>query len=484
MKRTFNLLLLCIFATAATVYAQPDTLWTKTFGGSFGDDYGQCVQQTSDGGYIIAGYTESYGAGGFDVYLIKTDASGNEQWSQTFGGIDDDYGYSVQETNDGGYIITGVTWPYGPGWSDVYLIKTDASGNEEWSQTFGGSYEDEGYSVQQTSDGGYIISGTTKISFSASNPLDLYLIKTDAIGDSVWTQTFDTGNHNEWGYSVQQTSDGGYIIGGSTSLGEIYLIKTDASGNEEWSQFLGGSGTSDRGYSVQQTSDGGYIITGKTGSYTSGYDDVYLIKTDASGNEEWSQTFGGSSNDLGYSVQQTSDGGYIIAGENKDYGVSYPDVYLIKTDASGNEEWSQTFGGSSTDVGKSVQQTTDGGYILAGYASLYSPGDRDVWLIRLDAETGVIDLDLPQPLTYSLLPAYPNPFNPTTVLSYKLQVASIVNLSVYDIAGRKVAELVNGWRDAGVHEVTFNGSDLASGIYVYRLLAGDFEGSGKMVLMK
>ena len=388
MKALIAAILLSILLTI-TALAQPDTLWTRTYGGS-NDDLGNYVQQTSDGGYIIAGYTYSYGEGSSDVYLIKTDSSGNEIWYNTFGGTYSDVGYSVMQTEDGGYIIAGDTYSFGAGWNDVYLIKTDGNGNQSWSQTFGGSSNDCGYCVQQTSDGGYIIAGWT-LSYGAGS-YDVYLIKTDASGNQQWQQTFG-GGPDDIGNSVQQTSDGGYIIAGYTgSYGagywDVYLIKTDASGNQQWSQTFGGS-YYDRGNSVQQTSDGGYIIAGWTEAYGAYNTDVYLIKTDASGNQQWQQTFGGSFDDLGFSVQQTSDGGYIIAGKTESYGAAGgDDVYLIKTDAYGNQLWSQTFGGSSNDdCGYSVQQTTDGGYIIAGYTESFGAGGCDVYLVRLDSET-------------------------------------------------------------------------------------------------
>jgi hypothetical protein len=469
----------------------PDTLWTQTYGGDSWET-GLCVQQTDDGGCIITGTTQSYGAGGDDVYLIKTDASGNEVWSQTFGGSDSDYGRSVQQTSGGGYIIAGYTGSYGTGSDDVYLIKTDASGNEVWSQTFGGSDQEWGMSGQQTFDGGYIIAGSTQ-SYGAGS-WDVYLIKADASGNEVWSQTFG-GSDDDMGHSVQQTSDGGYIIAGETgSYGaggdDVYLIKTDTSGNEEWNQTFGGSGF-EGGWSTRQTEDGGYVIGGLTDSYGAGGPDFYLIKTDALGSEEWSKTFGGSSNEWGTSVQQTSGGGYIIAGQTQSYGVG-GDIYLIKTDASGNEVWSQTFGGSGYEHGWSVQQTSDGGYIIAGNTSSYGAGPGDVYLVRVAPETAVNRLFgippeveiLTAPSGYSLSQNYPNPFNPVTTISFELPRADVVRLVIYDINGREVAELVNGWRDAGAHEVTFDASNFASGVYLYRLEAGDFIASGKMVLMK
>ena len=318
--------------------------WEKTFGWS-NEDYneiGYSVQQTTDLGFIITGvelYTEDmppyedYS----DVYLIKTDSSGIEQWSKRFGEeYYNDGGYSVQQTTDGGYVITGYTESFGNGSADVYLIKTDGNGTEQWSQTFGGASSDYGMSVQQTIDGGYIISAETR-SFGNLGSTDVYLIKTDVNGIEQWYQTFG-GTDDDYGTSVQQTTDGGYIItvGADSYPPDIYLIKTDANGIEQWNQTFGGVST-DVGRSVQQTTDGGYIITGYTWSFGNGSADVYLIKTDGNGIEQWNQTFGGPDADGGYSVQQTTDGGYIIAGYTESFGNGDDeDVYLIKTDGNGN----------------------------------------------------------------------------------------------------------------------------------------------------
>jgi hypothetical protein len=385
---TLILLLALTPLTHTTATTEPPQVeWEKTFGGAR-DDRGFSVQQTSDGGYIIVGSTRSYGAGGADVYLIKVDANGNMQWSRTFGGTGDDGGYSVQQTSDRGYIIVGTTASYGAGGFDVYLIKVDANGNMQWSRTFGGTGDDRGFSVQQTSDGGYIIVGMTE-SYGAGGQ-DVYLIKVDANGNMQWSRTFG-GTGDDWGYSVQQTSDGGYIIVGTTaSYGaggfDVYLIKVDANGNMQWSRTFGGTGD-DWGYSVQQTSDGGYIIVGTTRSYGAGGQDVYLIKVDANGNMQWSRTFGGTGNDGGFSVQQTSDRGYIIVGSTASYGAGGYDVYLIKVYANGNMQWSRTFGGTGDDWGYSVQQTSDGGYIIVGWTASYGAGGFDVYLIKLGLRT-------------------------------------------------------------------------------------------------
>ena len=366
----------------------------KTFGGSV-TDKGYSVQQTSDNGYIVVGFSNSFGIGMLsNVWLIKTDSLGNEQWNKTFGGEDADEGNSVQQTSDGGYIIAGYTFSYDVGSGDVWLIKTDSSGKKEWDKTFGGNDRDEGNSVQQTSDGGYIITGKTE-SYGAGSA-DVWLIKTDASGNKQWDKIFGGSDEDE-GCSVHQTSDGGYTIAGvsksycagSSHTGDVWLIKTDSSGNEQWNKTFGGSST-DWGHSVCQTSDGGYIVTGFTVSYEAGLlINVWLIKTDSEGNKKWDKTFGGSGGDGCYSVQQTSDGGYIITGKTESYGAGEKDVWLIKIDSSGNKQWDRTFGGSSDDWGQSVQQTSDGGYIITGYTESYGAGHQDIWLIKTDSEGNV-----------------------------------------------------------------------------------------------
>jgi len=360
----------------------PEVAWNKTFGGSDAE-FGDSVEQTSDGGYIISA-TRTYGPFDSDTWLIKTDSSGNVAWNKTFGGSDAEFGRSVQQTSDGGYIISGRTNSYGVGDSDVWLIKTDSSGNVAWNKTFGGSDSDYGKSVRQTSDGGYIICGSTD-SYGTGWP-DIWLIKTDSSGNEMWNKTFG-GPDPDVGDSVRQTSDGGYVICGSTSSYgagnlDVWLIKTDSSGNEVWNKTFGGSET-ENGFSAQQTSDGGYIISGYTESYGAGDDDFWLIKTDSAGNELWNKTFGGPDSDHGDSVEQTLDGGYIISGYTNSYGAGSADCWLIKTDSSGNGMWNKTFGGSGSDYGDSVRQTSDGGYVICGSTSSYGAGIYDVWLIKV-----------------------------------------------------------------------------------------------------
>jgi len=377
-----SLLLILFLDFRFTLADGPPIQWERAFGGT-ANDVGEEIQPTMDGGYIIVGQTWSFGPKHGNVYLIKTDSSGNIQWERSLGGSGWDVGYSVQQTVDRGYIIAGATNSFGAGFFDAYLIKTDPNGNSLWQKTFGESRDEDAYSVHQTSDGGYIVLARTA-SFGAG-AWDIYLIRTDSSGNSLWEKTFG-GSRSDWSDCLRQTADGGYILAGITmSFGagyyDAYLIKIDPNGNSEWQKTFGGS-NSDHANSVRQTSDGGYIITGQTSSF--GNDaDVYLVKTDPNGETLWQRTFGGSDVDAGFSVQQTVDGGYIVAGTTLSFGAGDQDAYLIKTDPNGNSEWQKSFGGSDRDLAYSVLQTVDGGYILAGRTDSFGPGGRDVYLIKL-----------------------------------------------------------------------------------------------------
>ncbi|WP_052297609.1 MULTISPECIES: hypothetical protein [Methanothrix] len=382
----------------------PQEEWNRTYGGS-SDDVGTYGQQTKDGGYIITGYTSSYGADApfswlikvqhrGDLWLIKTDAEGQKEWDRTYGGLGKDLGFFVQQTKDEGYIIVGGKksfWIIGS--YDLWILKTDAKGNVLWDRTFGGSGEDLGFSVQQTNDDGYIIAGYT----SFTNGKKAWIIKIDSQGNKQLDMA--TGRADSEAASIGLTKDGGYIITGYTpSSGsgkeDVWLIKTNSKLHWDWLKTFGGPNR-DLGLSVQETEDGGYIIAGLTESFGAGKGDVWLIKTDSKGDREWDRTFGGSNFDSGASVQQTRDGGYIVTGYNTttiDNVGSYSRlfnsdnigrVWLIKTDSEGIELWNETFGGTRNDWGNSVQETRDGGYIITGVTESYGAGKEDVWLIKV-----------------------------------------------------------------------------------------------------
>ncbi len=347
--------------------AAGNKLWSNTYGGS-GEKHCSSAQQTADGGYIMVGSLLSSDRYSI-AYLVKTDANGKELWSKTFNKTVS--GGSVQQTTDGGYIITGDTIFYGDSGHEnrVYLLKTDASGNELWSKGYGGNVGYRGQSVQQTTDGGYIVAGGAKFPSTLVTASDrVYLLKTDASGNELWSKTF-YGDYRAYGYPVKQTTDGGYIVAGWTEPNgyahlSFYIVKTDANGKELWSKTFRAEDTDSVGYSVQQTTDGGYIVLGSSCDWPN---HVCLLKTDANGKELWHATYQCTSeqrtDESPNSVQQTTDGGYIVAGATSQ-GFDEWQIYLLKTNAAGGQLWNKTFAGSDIGRGQSVQQTTDGGYIV------------------------------------------------------------------------------------------------------------------------
>ena len=350
------------------------------------------VQQTSDGGYVATGLTETYGAGDYDAWLIKTDSNGNEFWNKTFGEETREWALGGQQTSDYGYIIVGSA--YTDNVIDVYLIKTYENGQEDWSKKIDwDGYKEHGYFVQQTSDGGYIVCAKTTNTLTGF--YDIWLIKTDSNGNEEWNQTYG-GDAQEAGFVVREIDDGYIIIGHTSSFGsgnsDVWLIKTDEDGNEIWSQTYGGA-NSDDGNDVQQI-DGGYIIIGSTSSYGDGDNDFYLIKTDENGNEEWYQTFDGSGVEtdieiMGYgsgmSILETSNGYIMMGTTDASYGSGSLDILVIETDENGNELWNQTYGGSGIDEGYWMNETSDGGYILCGATQSYGPLGTNGWLIKIDS---------------------------------------------------------------------------------------------------
>jgi hypothetical protein len=309
-----------------------DTLWTKHHNINTRELF--CSgQQTADGGYIITGSTRPTDSYYTDVFLLKTDNNGDTVWSKEYGGNKDEIGFFVQQTSEGGYIITGWSNSFSST-NKVYLIKTDSNGETMWTKTYGDDAENVGRSVQQTNDGGYFITGTTYIEGSGIGWVNL--IRTDSIGDVLWTATYDDDDE-DFGQSGQQTNDGGFIVTGSTeklynNMWDVLLMKISANGDIDWVKNYGDDNYEETGGCVQQTTDGGYIIAGSKKTYNNS-NDVYLIKTDINGDILWTRTYGGEYSDGGRCVQQTTDGGYIITGVYQDNNIRY--VYLIKTDENG-----------------------------------------------------------------------------------------------------------------------------------------------------
>jgi hypothetical protein len=357
----------------------PQVLWSRTFGGPY-DDGIWSLEKTDDGGYLMAGNTASLGQMS-DLFLIKTNSTGVLLWNRSYGGSGEDAGYLAIQTKDGGCIVTGSSGSYGLGEERLWLLKTDSNGSRIWDRVFGGfvsSSGDGGWSVDETDDGGYIVAGYTQS--KGMGHKDLWLLKIDEMGQEIWDRTFG-GAEDDVGMSVLQTRDGGYIVAGrAASFGhggdDIWLLKTDSQGQELWNKTFGGA-NDDAAFQVQELSDG-YALVGRTESGIEGKR-IILIRTNLDGKMVWEQSYSGSS---GTSLQSTSDGGFIIAGrvDNKDSG---RDAKLIKTDARGALEWEATLGKAGDEMGTFVVQSSEWNYVMAGITNSNGEGAEDAWLIKI-----------------------------------------------------------------------------------------------------
>jgi hypothetical protein len=396
-KFTLTVALCGLLICWSAIPAGAASMWSQTYGGPDNDSVGVMVQ-SSDGGYALAGYTSSFSDDSSVLcWLVKVDSSGNMEWNRTYGGqgnISPLAGsIAMVQTSEGGYALSCYT--QGTVGDEMHtgfwLVKVDSVGNMEWNKTHWREGHNVAYSLVQTGDGGYAITGE-------AHGGDVWLVKTDSEGNIVWNQTYG-GSGFDYAKSLVQTADGGYALVGLQDLGfwsnssgawlpVVWLIKTDSDGNIEWNQTYGEEGTK----YVQpliQTADGGYAMAGSTTAFGAGGSDFWLIKTDSSGNIMWNKTYGGAEGDRALDLVQTSDGGYALAGFTQSFGAGVVDFWVVKTDPSGNMQWNQTYGGPDSDTAWAIVEATDGGYAIAGSTISFGAGKNDAWLIKTD-EYGVI----------------------------------------------------------------------------------------------
>ena len=379
--------MIIIAAAAVGAFAQstPDTLWTRIYGGSNSDEAFSVVQ-TADGGFMFTGATVSYGAHG--IYLVRTTGSGDTVWTRTYGSNPPDEARAIRPTADGNYIIAGTTGAVGGLWKDFYLLKINNAGDTLWTRIYNGFWSETAYDVRQTSDGGYIIVGTT---YHLTNFYkNIFVVKTNNAGDTLWTRSYDRGLYYDFAYSVVQATDGGYYIAGSTYISgapeaDAYLIRTNSSGDTLWTRLYGGS-AGEFFTSIEHTSDGGYILAGYTHSYGVGTPDstnFYLVKISTAGDTLWTRAYGGMRHDIAYSIQQTSDGGYIVVGRTDSFGATSSSAWVVRTDNSGDTLWTRTYGFGSRSEAYSVKQNADAGYIVAGHTVPTGSSNYDAYLVRI-----------------------------------------------------------------------------------------------------
>lgn len=462
----------------------PDTLWTKTYG-TAGNEAVYSIDQTADGGFIMGGAV-NFGSDTSDLWLIRTNSQGDTLWTRTFGGPGEDVCQSGQATYDGGYIMAAL--------GEMWLIKTDANGDTLWTRRTGGPGGSEAPWVEQTADSGYIITGNIT---DEVNHAQVGLIKTDSVGNTLWTKTYG-GTGDEFGRSVQQTTDSGYIIVAvrpANGSQDIWLLKTDTDGDTTWTRTFN-VGSDGDGSKVMQTADSGYAILGlifgtlESPEPDSEDRDWLLIKTDSLGTLQWSQTFGADSMDQSMDMLLTDDGGFLLTGwlDRSDIERT-ADLWLVKADELGDTLWTTVLGGTSMDVGIGLVQIAEGEYAVAGGTGSWGAGGFDGWLVRYGEAVVAVDEAPNMPAEFVLHANYPNPFNPITTIRYDLPELANVSLIVYDLLGREVVRLVEGQVEVGYHMVVWNGRtadglEMSTGVYIARLVTAEYSKSIKMLLLK
>lgn len=415
-----------IVLVAIIAYAQPpDTLWTRTYGGSY-IEVAMSVQPTITGGYIFAGW--KYAVGNYDIWFVATDADGDTLWTKTYGQVGVDVACCVQKTFDGGYILVGDRGAV-RGTVDVWLLKTDENGDTLWTKTYGGSNDDEGFWVQQTPDTGYVIYART-LSFGAPNIPSVWLLRTNAVGDTLWSKTYGVFR-GPTGQKDVILPDG-YMLPYNVHVNnhlDFGLLRVNALGDTLWSKTYGWSGE-DYIYACTKTDDGGYIAVGAT-DLTDPDEDVLLVRFAANGDTLWTRTFGGPNQDGAHSVHQVFDGGYILGGWTYSFGAGGYDFWFLRTDTDGNMVWQTAWGGTANDFCYEVQVCADSSYILTG--ETYSFGNSDqAWLIKTGPDMGIAEQPIVRPLK-----AHQN--LTATIFCGQLQLPKDKECKVFDITGRVVA---------------------------------------------
>ncbi len=428
--------------------------------------WGACAQQTEDTGYIAVGTIYPYNEL-TDLYLVKTTPYGDTVWTKRYGSVNAESGHYIQQTGDGGFIIAATKNRYQAGMKEFWLVKTDADGDTLWTKTFLPDYtnsEVAAKSVVETGNGDYVILGR-EYSVYGKN---IFIVKVGANGDSLWTKEYYGVAHD-----IKKTYDGGLVICGghfnyTDNRWDALLMKLNSTGDSLWAKTFSGTGMAN---SIQQTQDQGYIITGTTDTVSN--TDVFLIKTDSQGNKLWTKTFGGEKIDEGNSICQTGNGEFVIAGNTWSFGEGLVNVYLIKTDVNGDTLWTKTFGydGDIKTNGYSVRQSTDGGFIVCGQVEML--GADFLYLLKTDNNGSLSSVKLYHDNNARLLKSiYPNPVKTNATVNYHVPVNDLVTVNIYDVNGKNIITLVNEEKRRGDYKLNFNTSNIPDGSYFINVRVG------------
>lgn len=538
MKKSV-IVILFFLTNLLIINAQPSIQWQKSFGGSQSDG-AFSICQTNDGGYVVTGYTESNDSdiavfhGNQDYWILKLNNTGSIEWQKSLGGTDKDFSFSIQQTSDGGYIVAGqsisddIDISGNHGQEDFWIVKLNSFGNIQWQKSLGGSNNDYAYSIIQTMSGGYIVAGTTKstdgdISFhhgTIAIQYDYWVVNLDSAGTILWEKTLGGGS-NDLAECVIQTTDSGFVIAGrsssndgevtnhhgTTQYSDLWIVKLNNSGNLQWQKSLGGS-LNDGAYSIQQTLDGGFIAGGTStssdGDVTLHYgsfvdNDIWIVKIDSVGNLIWEKTLGGTGTDWLHYIQQTNDGEYVLAGYTgsddgdlmglRGRGIDY-DSWIVKLSNIGNMQWQKVMGGTKDDIARCVKQTNDNGFIVSG-SSGSSNGDltknngkSDFWIVKLSSLVNVNET----PNSILSLEISPNPFSNKTIFSVKHSFSNDDRIEIHSLDGRIVNIFNNLKLSYGANQFSWDGtsndgSKVENGIYFITVYRDNIYETKKVVVL-
>ncbi len=484
-----------VLGLAAAGAQPPALLWSQTYGGALLEK-GYAVKELPDGGFIFSGETQSFGAGSYDFYLVRTNAQGDTLWTGAYGGTGFEFGYGVTTAPDGGFLVVGVTTSFGAGGRDGFAVRVDADGNLVWQSPYGGASQDAIMDVCRTFADTYVLIGT---SYSLGpGTSGLWFLEIDDDGNVV-RESSHGGAGADTGWRVLQTSEGGFIVGGfTTSFGagdkDLWLVKLDAVGGLEWANTYGGVGD-DRGYGLAIVPEVGYLLSGYTSSFGAGGTDMYLVLTDDAGAPTWTRTYGGPGNEIGYAVVPPCGGGILLAGSTTSIAPGDLNTYVVHTDMNGDTLWTTTYAVSGDDWAEALQQTQDGGFVLGGSADPGATGNRQLYLVRLEGSgpTPVLPpIEDPLPAEAwtgtRLLGVQPSLVQDQADIRFSLARASAIRLTILDAGGRVVRRLGGDVLGAGAHSILWDrrsdsGLPVPSGPYLYELRVGPIRSAGRLIVI-
>ncbi len=474
----------CVLLLFVALYSNAQVVFQRTYGiGTYNE--GRSVKQTLDGGYIIGGTVSDAGTGGPDVYLLKLDQFGTPQWNKLFGGSNIDHGYSVEQLSDSGYAIAGYTNSFGNGGYDGYLIRTDKNGDTLWTKTFGTSDWDFIYAMKKTSDGGFVLAGNSYGNVTGAS--EAWLLKTDALGSVEWEKYYDL-NLEVFINAVSLSPDSAYVLAGYKinqpgNNEDMIVIKANSFGDTMWTQTIGSTTSFEHANAVDvNTNDSSIVAAGYSMDITSTNYDHYIVKLNSYGDVDTIQLYSQPGAEMINDIHSLANN-FLIGGYTSSFGGGNKDTHYIMTDNMGNYLFGFTHGGASDDIAYHIEKTNDGGYILCGTSTSFPPGLQSVYVIKLDSafQTSALVLGMnEQDDIISTSVNYPNPFHDFTiiVMDQKNPVKNM-RLSVYSITGVKVFDSF----PFSQKEIKFSKNDLPAGVYFYEIFDSEKKVSvGKLMI--